>query len=300
MGAITLDDRDRAVLEALREGRADPGTLADRAGCDPGYLRDRLPDLADNGLVVAAEGTYELTENGRRLLAASPLGAKDDRIDTPAAVEDHLESQDLRPDREDAVRGAFAFLQYWGAASPDEIVDGIYSEHPAGFDSGAAWWSDCVRDRLADLPAVEPPEGDDGNWRFTGSPAVEAHVADGRVAPDDPTPEDTSEKFARERGSFESAERAAVRAAFDRLAETGGATDDNLRSSVYPDYPAGFDSSTAWWQDCVGPAFERLSAVERADGGRWRYREDAVDSESTARTTDVPEDLFGPTDGDEE
>lgn len=179
MGTITLDDRDEAVLERLREADADAESLAEHLDLEVSHLRERLPELADNGLVERSDGgRYALTGDGTRALEATGDGSLDDRLDTPPAVEERIRSFGLRPDREAAVRNAFAFLHYWGAASATEIVDAVYAETPAGFDSERAWWDGCVRDRLAVLPAVEPPESDDGAWRYTGTAVVEER-ADG-------------------------------------------------------------------------------------------------------------------------
>jgi predicted transcriptional regulator len=145
--SITIDDRDRAMLEPLRDGAADVESLARAADCSPGYARSRLPDLADNGLVRRADdaGTYAITDSGKRVVAGSPAGAMDDRIDTPPAVEERIESFDLRPDREEAVRNAFSFLRYWGEATASEIVDAVYPENLAGFESRDAWWTEFLR-----------------------------------------------------------------------------------------------------------------------------------------------------------
>ncbi len=281
---ITLDDRDGAVLERLREGDADVEALATSVDCNVDELRGRLPELADEGLVRAVgDDEYAVTADGKRAIAASPAGTMDDRIDTPPAVEDRIESFDLRPDRADAVRGAFAFLYFWGDATAGEIVDGVYSEHPAGFESEREWWNRLVRDRLADLPSVEPAESDGEPWRYAGATDVEDDAIDGRVAPDDPTPKETSVRFALERLDDE---RAPVRVAFDYLVREGEANTAELQEAVYPDYGAGYESTSAWWTDCVRPAFERLPGVEGSDGDGWRYRQDANGSPASAPEAD--------------
>lgn len=182
MGTITLDEQDEAVLERLRQGDADVEALAESVNADVEYLDDRLPELADNGLVERVDDAYALTDDGARALEATPIGAKDDRIDTPPAVEERIEAFDLRPDREDALRNAFSFLHYWGEASGTEVIDGVYSENPAGFESEREWWTECVRDRLAELPTIEAPGSTDGLWRYEGTPVVEERTDDGGAA----------------------------------------------------------------------------------------------------------------------
>lgn len=195
MSTPTLDRHDRAVLASLADGPASLGALAGAVDRPRTDLRRRLDALAAGGLVRRREdGDYERTESGRRVLAASATGDDDERIDTPPRVETALHSLDLRPDEADAVRSAFAFLRFRRSATADEIVDATYDEAPAGRDDPRAWWTDCVRDRLASLPAVEPPDGDghgDGDegqgdrWRYVGGREGDVEgegeeVADGR------------------------------------------------------------------------------------------------------------------------
>jgi hypothetical protein len=299
MVTITLDECDRAVLERLRRGDADVEALADAVDSRPEYLRSRLPELADNGLVRRGEeGAWTLTENGQRAVAASPAGSMDDRIDAPPDVERRVESSDLRVDRADAVRATFAFLRHWGDATRAEIVDGVYSERPAAFESGAEWWSACVRDCLAALPRVESPASADQPWRCAGTSIVEQPTADGRVAPtDDPTVR-TSVRFALEQLDLDEPERAAVRAAFARLLDRGSVSAAELGEEVFPDHDAGYGSPSEWWADCIRPAFRSFPGVEsEADEAVWRYRQSSEGPMASAPGADAPEDPFGPEDG---
>lgn len=301
MGTITLDDRDRAVLELLRESDADPDSLAESAGVDAGYLQERLPELADNGLVARTDGdVYELTDDGMRAVEATAVGAKDDRIDTPPAVEERIEAFELRPDREEAVRNAFSFLHYWGEASGSEIVDGVYSENPAGYESEREWWDECVRDRLAALPKVEPPGSAEEPWRYADTAVVEKRTDDGRVASRTDVTDRSSVKFALERLELGDDERHAVRRAFDRLLAEGSVSASELRQEVYPGHEAGYGTASAWWEECLRPALESLPDVEREEGteGRWRYRSVGEGPMSTAPGAAQPDEPLGPDDGE--
>lgn len=296
---VTLDERDEAVLERLREEEADVESVAESVPADAAYLRERLPELADNGLVErTGDDRYAVTSDGERVVEASPAGTNDNRIDTPADVEREIAAFDLPPDEEEAVRTAFAFLHYWGAASESEIVDGVYSESPAGFESRSEWWSELVRERLARLPSVEPPNEDGDPWRFTGTPTVEESPDDGRTVTEGAS--STSVKFALERLELAEDERTAVRAAFGRLMEDGEASADEIRERVYPDHPAGYDSPSAWWDDCVRDAFGSLPGVERRDGDeeRWRYRQTESGAASSNPGAEMPDDVSAPSDED--
>lgn len=273
MVTITLDDRDRSVLEHLRTRSADVDSLAEGVAVDADYLRDRLPELADNGLVEpAGDGRYELTDDGERTVTATGDGSDDDRLDTPPAVEGRIRSFDLPPEAREAVRGAFAFLQYWGEASSAEVIDGVYSERPVGYDDARVWWRDCVRDRLAELPKVEPPAATGQHWRFEGTPVLGRGSDDGRLAPGAGVDGRTSAKFALERSDPTDAERRAIRRVFARLVELGEVSATAAKERVYPEDDAGYGSPDAWWDDLVRPGLEALPGVERVGGERWRYR----------------------------
>jgi predicted transcriptional regulator len=275
MGNVTLDDCDRVVLERLRAGSADVDALAGSVNLDAGYLRDRLPELADNGLIRRASGDdYALTDDGSRVLESTAARARDERVDTPPAVEGRILAFDLPPGRTAAVRNAFTFLRYWGEASAGEIVDAGYSEAPAGFADWRAWWTECVRDRLAELPSIEPPSSTVESWRYDGIPIVENGSSDGRDVAGDGATQGTSAKFAIERLDLDEESRRAVRRGFDLLVELELISATEAKEQVYLEHDAGYGSPDAWWDDCVRPGLESLPGVERVDEmrERWRYR----------------------------
>lgn len=298
MVTITLDDRDRAILERLRRDDADVASLAERMPCKPPSLRTRLLEFADNGLVRRDDGVYILTANGKRVLAGSPAGTMDNRIDTPTAVEQRIQSFDLRPDREQAVRNAFAFIHYWGEAVTSEIIDGVYSENPAGFESSEEWWTDCVRDHLEDLPSVEPPCSTGQPWWYSGTPIVEKVTKDGRIAPGNEVTSQTSVKYALEHAKLTDDQRSAVRSAFEFLAREGEAGAVEIKNQVYPDHDAGYSSASEWWTDCVRDGFNSLPGVERADESRdsWQYHQVDEGPMSSGSGADIPNGPLGPQD----
>ncbi|WP_247730326.1 hypothetical protein [Halovivax limisalsi] len=311
MGSNTLDELGRATLEAIAERRVTADALETELDADREAIDDRLAQLVDNALVrrVAAEGdeaaddpgvdgAYELTENGRRVLEATPVGARDYRIDTPDAVEQAIEGFDLRPDEASAVRSAFSFLRYWEEATTAEIVDATYSEVPAGYGSADRWWDDCVRDRLAALPDVRarPDDPIDGteSWTYDGTAAVEPDDRDGRAVAD---PMGAPPPFASARHAIERARpddvrqgesggderpeeddvRAPARAAFAVLFERGRATtvelleglDDEGVDAAAP--AAASDDRT----DRLAALLDSVPGVERGRGSNgetvWTY-----------------------------
>lgn len=275
MGSLTLDDRDRVVLERLADGDTDVETLAEVVSGEASSLRDRLPELADNGLVRRVDDDrYAITDDGRRTIAASPAGVQDDRIDTPPEVDERIESFELDPEAEEALRGAYAFLVYWGDATAGEIIDGVYSERPAGVASGEEWWTECIRPRLDELPTVGSPAAEWGLWRYTGDPIVERGTADGRRVLGGDSRAHSSVRFALESLDLDDGERAAVRAAVTHLLRHEGATAGELTAQVYPEATGGYETPESWWRDCVEDAFASLPSVEctDAEADRWAYR----------------------------
>jgi hypothetical protein len=278
MSSNTLEGLGRAVLEAIEGRRVDAGALEEEFDASREELDEQLSQLLENALVrEAGDGEYELTENGERLLESTPVGTRNDRIDTPDDVERAIEGFDLRPDEERAVRSAFSFLRYWGDATAAEIVDATYGEEPAAYDAAERWWDDCVAERLAALPDVDPPAGGtDGSnaslesrWRYAGETGVDQPDSDGRGVRGrgDGAPFG-SVRHALEELGLTDAERTAARAAFAALSARGGATTAALADALFDEHPAGYDSLEAW-VDWLDGTFEELPDVDRRGGGSW-------------------------------
>ncbi|WP_312910817.1 hypothetical protein [Natronosalvus caseinilyticus] len=237
MPSNTLDDRDRTILEALEDGPAGIEALSARLDTGPDEVADSLEHLADNALVNRGDDGYGLTDSGRRVLEATPVGARDYRIDTPDEVERALESRDLRPDEASAVRAAFSFLRYWGEATAAEVIDATYSEVPAGYESAERWWSECVRDHLGALPTVARSGDEDlgERWRYEETPVIDRpEDADGRDVLDPASARRSigSARHAIETVDRSPAERRAARSAFVTLAERGRTSIDDLLESI--------------------------------------------------------------------
>jgi hypothetical protein len=90
----------------------------------------------------------------------------------------------------------------------------VFSENPAEYDDRGAWWRGLVRDHLAALPPVEPPDPGFDRWRYEGTPVVATSGEDGRGRLG-PAAGRSSAKFALEGLPVEDDEREAVRAAFE-------------------------------------------------------------------------------------
>lgn len=270
---MKLEAYDKRLLALLGTQTRSASTLAADLDAPPREVSARLADLADNGLVYELDdGQYERTESGRRVLVASGSGTVDERIDTPPEVERAIGEFDLRVDEADAVRHAYAFLRYWGRVTEEELVDAIYDEATASRETSAEWWDGLVEEPLAALPGVEAPSGDDEPWRYTGTPEASALFTDGRRVISRTHPVYGDVKHALESLDRTEAEREAARAAFVRLYRRGEVTERDLCETVYPEHPAGYESSRAWWKEMLAETFEELPGVERTGEHGWRYR----------------------------
>jgi len=257
-----LSDADCAILRRLATGESDPAALGDDE------VRERLSQLADNGLVSREEGEYALTPSGRRVLETRGDEPADGTDDLPTDVNRAIAAFDLRPDAEEAVRQAARFLRNWGEATASEIVDGVYSESPAGWEDEGEWWRELVRERLAALPHVTPPDNGDGDdrWRYAGETPTDG--GDGRRVIDS---EDRygSAKHAIEREAGSNREAGALSTAFEIIEERGCVASEELTAALDADL------------DRIADSLAALPSVDR-EGKTWRHtpRDETSDGES--------------------
>jgi hypothetical protein len=256
-----LSDADCALLRRIAGG-GDPSSA--NVVDDPD---ERLSELADGGLVRRTDDgeEYALTPSGQRVLHARGDDPTGDAADRPATVEQDIAALDLDPGEREAVRRAVAFLRNWEAATESELVDAVFDEAPAGHDDPEEWWTELVRDPLAEVQGVASPDDGDGHgeWRYEddGSPEVAEADADGRhvLAAD----EDRygSAKHAIEREADDDAETEALSAAFEVLAEDDAGTGEDL-AAVLEEFDRDLDA--------VADSLTAIPGVER-EGDRWRY-----------------------------
>jgi DNA-binding Lrp family transcriptional regulator len=273
MSTPTISDDDETILEYLVDGPAERADVADGVGKGDDETAERLDGLVEAGLVREVEDVYEITDSGERLLAAPGDSTADSRVDTPPAVDETIDEMDLAPDHAEAVEETFAFLRYWGEATGAEVIDAVYSENPLDYADAESWWDEAIRDVLAALPDVDPPdETDDDVWRYDGTPGRED--GDGRRPFDVPEAETYgSVKHALEAQDVNDRQRAAVTAAFELLQSNGSATDEELRTHAHDTVDVEASAGT-WWRDAVEPVLEAFPGVERTEDSRWRYTGD--------------------------
>lgn len=71
-------------------------------------------------------------------------------------------------DREkQAVRAAFAYLYEHGRCSKQDLIDAIYPEFSAKYDSAADWWEQCIRDAFDAFPRVIAMSETKDEWQYS-------------------------------------------------------------------------------------------------------------------------------------
>lgn len=277
---MKLDADDRTVLELLGPEPRSVGALAADLDASTDFdgstdeLDHHLHDLAEDGLVYdLGDGHFQRTDSGRRIVRRS-AGATNYSIDGSPGLERAIASFHLAPDEADAVRGAFAFLRYWGRATADELIDAIFSEAPARYPTGDAWWTCCVREPLAAIPDVVPPIHPTESWRYAGPAEVTAPQSDGsrQLVHGGPQPYG-SVKEALESLPLQPAEREAARAAFGFLRRCGAASERDIATAIHANYSAGYPTAEALWDGCLRDTFAQFPGVSRDGTGVWRYHQ---------------------------
>jgi hypothetical protein len=87
-----------------------------------------------------------------------------DAIDVPGHDETVVDR------RREAVGAALAFLRDEREATRSDVVDALYEDFPAGYDSESGWWA-CVKRGFKQVPAVQ---GGDGRrkWLYEPAPGI--------------------------------------------------------------------------------------------------------------------------------
>jgi hypothetical protein len=67
--------------------------------------------------------------------------------------------------RQEALIGAYEYLQDHPEAKKSDFLEDVFPEHPAEFETPEGWWN-AIHPALAELPGVDPPEERGHIWRF--------------------------------------------------------------------------------------------------------------------------------------
>ncbi|WP_254546554.1 hypothetical protein [Halomarina pelagica] len=259
MVTTDLTDDDLAILGRLAAGARTVARLAADSGLPADAIDDRLSRLADDGLAYEVGEAYAIAPSGRRALRARGDDPTGETGDVPGRVAREIAAFDLPPDAEDAVERAVTFLREWREATSSEVIDAVYAEAPAGWDDHGDWWRELVRDRLAALPGVVPP--DDGDrWRYEGAEPADGTADGRRVLGTDDGERYGSAKHAIANLARSDAQADALSHAFALLFERGRATADDLESALGSQALASIEDRLA-----------EIPGVDRVGEDAWRY-----------------------------
>lgn len=111
----------------------------------------------------AGDAEADAVEDGRHVAGPIAVGSVRHGVDHVAGS----------PEERTAVRAAFAALFDAGELRAGALVDAVYPDHPAGYDTAPAWWEECVRPALASLPHVTSDASGD-IWRYGRRPSETA------------------------------------------------------------------------------------------------------------------------------
>lgn len=87
-----------------------------------------------------------------------------DSIEVPGYDDDLVER------RREAVGAALAYLRDEGEAARSDLVETLYEDYPAGYDSETGWWG-CIKRGFKQVPAVKGGEGR-RKWVYEPAPGI--------------------------------------------------------------------------------------------------------------------------------
>jgi hypothetical protein len=152
---ITDDDLAEAVDELNGVGTARIDEMARQAVA---RTRKRLGREVGTGLQYRSTGA--MTDDVRPGEDVADL----DKIAVPGYDDDIVER------RREAVGAALAYLKDEREATRSEVVDTLYGEYPAGYDSETGWWG-CIKQGFRQVSAVKGGTGR-RTWTYEPAPGI--------------------------------------------------------------------------------------------------------------------------------
>lgn len=178
-GSSTADtgdaSRNRGEIDAVnvRPERIDriPGDpIADDADVLGTVEGNRLDELTRRAVAKTRKRLKRDVQTGLEYTSSTRLAGDDVRPGEDVVDLDRLEvpgrtAADVRARREAAGR-AIAYLRDEGRARRSDIVEALFEEVPAGYETKAGWWR-CIKTALKQVDSIEGGEGA-RVWRYDG------------------------------------------------------------------------------------------------------------------------------------
>lgn len=148
------DDRipPEAVLEvfAAREDRARPLTATDvmeSLDCSRRTAHNKLNELVDRGTLE----TRKVGARSRVWWRPIEIHSRSRSIESPVSNAKRRDNSPTLETHHEAHVAVYEYLREHPEAQKADLLRDVYSEHPAGYDSGDRWWDD-IRSTLDKLP----------------------------------------------------------------------------------------------------------------------------------------------------
>jgi hypothetical protein len=166
-----------AVLGVFRS-RADPARpltandVMEELDCSRRTAHNKLNELVERGHLA----TRKVGARGRVWWVPMESGGADPRFDAAGrepSVDAEIERADLPGSgetlerRREALRAAYDYLSEHPDASTAAILEEVFPEHPAGYETADEWW-EHIEPALKDLPNVDVADDRDHAWHYVG------------------------------------------------------------------------------------------------------------------------------------
>lgn len=138
-----------------------------------GVATSRIDEMARRAVARTRKRLGREVETGLRYRSTAAMSddvrpgedvADLDSIDVPGYDDDLVER------RREAVGAALAYLRDEGEAIRSDVVDALYEDYPAGYDSETGWWN-CIKRGFRQVPAVKGGEGR-RKWAYEPAPGI--------------------------------------------------------------------------------------------------------------------------------
>ncbi|MFC4248808.1 hypothetical protein ACFOZ7_18070 [Natribaculum luteum] len=149
-------------LSPERIARIQNDPIAEDAGVLGTVEVDRLDELSRRAVAKTRKRLDRDVQTGLEYSSATDLAASDVRLGEDVVDLDSLSipgrSKDVVERRREAAGHAIAYLRDCGRARKSQVVDALYEEYPAGYDTTDSWWR-CIKAALRQVDAIDGGDG---------------------------------------------------------------------------------------------------------------------------------------------
>ncbi len=156
------DEQIESNLSPERIARIQDDPIAEDAGVLGTVEVDRLDELSRRAVAKTRKRLDRDVQTGLEYSSRTDLAASDVRLGEDVVDLDSLSipgrSEDVVERRREAAGHAIAYLRDCGRARKSQVVDALYEEYPAGYDTADGWWR-CIKAALRQVDAIGGGDG---------------------------------------------------------------------------------------------------------------------------------------------